>query len=62
MRTEVTVTEFLAVLNEALKTTLKKDFGDKPAHIVDLTAQTASQIEAIFQFIYPYSGLPKEKK
>lgn len=57
MKKMLTIDEFIEVLTKTLRSTLEKDYGDTPSHVVDLVCHTAAQFDAISNFIYEYSGL-----
>lgn len=56
----LTIDEFIELLTTTLRSTLEKDYGKSPSHIVDLVCHTAAQMDSISTFVYEYSGLREE--
>lgn len=59
MKTQFDLDEYLEYLTSHLRNTLEKDFKDNGGHIVDLLANTARQLDAIFYWMADY---PREVK
>ena len=59
MKTQFDIEDYLEYLTAHLKKTLTRDFGEEGGHIVDLLANTTTQIDAIFYWMADY---PREVK
>lgn len=59
MRTQFDIEDYVAYLSRHLNKTLTKEFGEDGGHIVDLLANTNTQIDAIFNWMVNY---PIEEK
>lgn len=54
MKTYFSLEDYMELISKHLKTTLEKDFGEKGGHIVDLLANTTTQLDAIFYWMADY--------
>lgn len=59
MKTQFDIEDYLEYLTSHLRLTLTKSFGEDGGHIVDLLANTSTQLDAIFYWMADY---PREVK
>lgn len=58
----LTTDEFIAVVTQALKNTLERDFGTGKSHIVDLMTHATTGMEWMYQFVDALGGVEYERQ
>ena len=59
----LTTDEFIAIVTNAMRATLERDFGtDRKSHVVDLMTHATTGMEWMYQFVDAYGGVDADRR